>query len=161
MSLRTDDSDGSVTCSPVVHFSSAPSVVLFLEPIRLLLAVINRKTMWWTVIIGSGMLALLCVWLSRVEFAVMKQYVHSGGFPTGLVGLTGTQAQIDAAASAFKVFHQSRPVDGAQAGAYNVDHTSLLYVLDRQWRTRAAIDSVHASQTEIAQCIAAGLERRG
>lgn len=93
--------------------------------------------------------------------AVMRQYVHSGGFPAGLIGLTGTQAQIDAAATAFKVFHQNRPVEGAPGDVYNVDHSSLLYVMDKQWRTRAVINSVHATPTEIAQCIAAGLERHG
>ena len=93
--------------------------------------------------------------------AILRQYVHSGGFPTGLVGLTGTQAQTDAAATAFKVFHQNRPIEGAPADTYNVDHSSLLYVLDKQWRTRAVINSVHASPSDIAQCIAAGLERGG
>jgi len=102
---------------------------------------------------------LITVDPARDTPAVLKQYVHSGGFPSGLVGLTGTQAQVDAAATAFKVFHQSRPIDGAPANAYNVDHSSLLYVLDRQWRTRAVINSVHASPGDIAQCIAAGLER--
>ena len=92
--------------------------------------------------------------------AVMRQYVHSGGFPAGLIGLTGSQAQVDAAANAFKVFHQNHPIEGAPADAYNVDHSSLLYVMDKQWRTRAVINSVHTSPADIAQCIAAGLERR-
>jgi protein SCO1/2 len=92
--------------------------------------------------------------------SVMRQYVHSGGFPSGLIGLTGTPAQVDAAAAAFKVFHQSRPPEAAQGGDYAVDHTSLLYVMDRGWRTRAIINSVHVRPNDIAQCIAAGLERR-
>jgi len=103
---------------------------------------------------------LISVDPARDTPAVLKQYVHSGGFPAGLVGLTGSQAEVDAAAAAFKVFHQTRPIEGAAANAYDVDHSSLLYVMDRAWRTRAVINSVHASPSEIAQCIAAGLERR-
>jgi protein SCO1/2 len=92
--------------------------------------------------------------------AVMKQYVHSGGFPPSLVGLTGTEQQVNAAAAAFKVYHQARPIEGAPADQYNVDHSSLLYVMDRRWRTRAVMNSKDASPTDIAQCIAAGLEHR-
>ncbi|MFT3726947.1 MAG: SCO family protein [Terricaulis sp.] len=104
---------------------------------------------------------LITVDPARDTPTVLKQYVHSGGFPAGLVGLTGSQAQVDAAAAAFKAFHQARPIEGAPADAYNVDHSSLLYVMDRHWRTRAIISSVHATPADIAQCIAAGLERRG
>jgi protein SCO1 len=91
--------------------------------------------------------------------AVLRQYVHSGGFPNGLVGLTGAQAQTDAAAQAFKVYHQAHPVAGASPDQYEVDHTSLLYVMDRSWRLRAAISTGEATPADIAQCIAAGLER--
>jgi hypothetical protein len=31
--------------------------------------------------------------------------------------------------------------------------------MDRRWRTRAIVSSVHATPNQIAQCIAAGLER--
>jgi len=93
--------------------------------------------------------------------AVLKSYVHSGGFPPGLVGLTGSATQVNAAMAAFKVYSERTSTEGAAADQYDFNHSSLLYVLDRHWRTRAIINSAHAKPADIAQCIAAGLERRG
>jgi protein SCO1/2 len=90
---------------------------------------------------------------------VMGAYVRTNGFPAGLVGLTGTPAQVDAAKSAFHVYSSRAPIEGAPADSYNVDHSSFLYVVDGAWRTRAIINSVTATPDQIGQCIAAGLER--
>jgi protein SCO1/2 len=104
---------------------------------------------------------------------VMGAYARTSGFPAGLIGLTGAPAQVDAAKSAFHVYASRAEIPGAGADVYNVDHSSLLYVVDGQWRTVAAIPTVRqadpvnpggapvpASPQEIAACIAAGLERR-
>ncbi|MEZ5971949.1 MAG: SCO family protein [Hyphomonadaceae bacterium] len=102
----------------------------------------------------------------------MHEYTHTQGFPPGLAGLTGTQAQVDAAAAAFQVHHSRSAIPGAPADEYNVDHSSLLYVVDGNWRTVSIIQTVNradpldpasplvpASPESIAACIAAGLER--
>lgn len=102
----------------------------------------------------------------------MREYTHTEGFPPGLVGLTGTRAQVDAAASAFQVYHAKAEIPGAAPDVYNVDHSSLLYVLDSNWRTVSAIQTmrredqmnpqspmVPAAPADIAACISAGLER--
>jgi protein SCO1/2 len=89
---------------------------------------------------------------------VMSAYVRTEGFPSGLIGLTGTREQVDAAKLAFHVYSTRVPIEGA--GAYNVDHSSFLYVLDGQWRTRAILNTVASTPQNMAQCIAAGLERR-
>ncbi|MEQ1820085.1 MAG: SCO family protein [Terricaulis sp.] len=102
----------------------------------------------------------------------MGEYTHTEGFPPGLVGLSGTRAQVDAAASAFQVHHSRSPIPGAPADTYNVDHSSLLYVLDRNWRTVSIIQTMNRADPlnpasplvpvtpeAIATCIAAGLER--
>ena len=89
---------------------------------------------------------------------VLKAYVHTEGFPEGLVGLTGTQAQIDAATRAFRVVAQRAPIEGAPADVYNVDHSSFLYLMDRAWRTRAIMPTQGATPQAIAACIAAGLQ---
>ncbi len=92
--------------------------------------------------------------------AVRGEYTHTNGFPAGLVGLTGSTAQVDAAKNAFRVYATRAPIEGAPANVYNVDHTSFLYVMDGRWRTRAIVNTAHATPAQIAQCIAAGLERR-
>jgi protein SCO1/2 len=89
---------------------------------------------------------------------VLGEYVRTNGFPAGLEGLTGTPAQVQAAEAAFRVYARRSSVQGAPASAYEVDHTSFLYVMDGAWRTRAVISSAEATPSEIAACIAAGLE---
>lgn len=102
----------------------------------------------------------------------MGEYTRTEGFPPGLVGLSGTREQVNAAASAFQVHHSKVEIPGAAADTYNVDHSSLLYVLDRNWRTVAIVQTMNradamdpssplvpASPETIAACIAAGLER--
>lgn len=102
----------------------------------------------------------------------MGEYAHTDGFPPGLVGLSGTVQQVNAAASAFQVHHSKAPIEGAPTDVYNVDHSSLLYVLDRNWRTVSIIQTMNRADPmdprsplvpvapeSIAACIAAGLER--
>jgi protein SCO1/2 len=106
--------------------------------------------------------------------ARMREYTHTDGFPQNLVGLTGSRAQIDAAASAFQVYHAKAAIPGAPADVYNVDHSSLLYIVDGNWRTVSALQTIRrenptdpqsplvpASPADIAACIAAGLDRAG
>jgi protein SCO1/2 len=88
----------------------------------------------------------------------MAAYVGTEGFPEGLVGLTGTPAQIDAAADAFRVVHRKAPVMGAPADVYNVDHTAFFYVVDGNWRTRAVMPSQGQTPEGLSACISAGLE---
>lgn len=104
--------------------------------------------------------------------ARMGEYAHTEGFPQGLVGLSGTVEQVNAAARVFQVHHSKSPIPGAAADEYNVDHSSMLYVLDRNWRTVSIIQTMNradpmnpqsplvpASPQDVAACIAAGLER--
>lgn len=91
---------------------------------------------------------------------VMGAYADTGGFPPGLIGLTGSRAQVDAAKASFHVYSARAEIPGAAGGAYNVDHSSFLYVMDGQWRTRSIVNTVRATPEQVAACIAAGLERR-
>jgi protein SCO1/2 len=90
--------------------------------------------------------------------AVMGAYVRTEGFPAGLVGLSGSRAQVADAMAAFHVYAMPRPVAGAPADVYNIDHSSFLYVLDGQWRTRAIVNTLEATPEDIARCIALGLD---
>ncbi len=113
---------------------------------------------------------LITVDPARDTPAVMGQYAATEGFPSGLVGLSGSDAQVTAAAQAFRVY-SSRGAANAD-GSYNVDHSSLLYVVDSQWRTVSIIPTmaradpsdprspmVPTPPAQLSACIAAGLER--
>lgn len=102
----------------------------------------------------------------------MGEYAQTQGFPSGLAGLSGSRAQIDAAAGVFRVHHAKVEIPGAPADTYNVDHSSLLYVVDGNWRTVSIVPTmsradpmdprsptVPIAPASIAACIAAGLER--
>ena len=59
--------------------------------------------------------------------AKLAEYVKS--FHPRLVGLTGSAEDIAAAAKAYRVYYKKIP-DPITPGAYSVDHTSFLYLMD-------------------------------
>jgi protein SCO1/2 len=61
---------------------------------------------------------------------LLKDYVTN--FGATFLGLTGTPEQVAAAAKAFRVYYQKVP--GKQGGPYLMDHSSIVYVLDRNGR---------------------------
>ena len=61
---------------------------------------------------------------------LMKGYVTNFG-PT-FIGLTGTPQQIAEVARAYRVYYQKVP--GKDGGPYLMDHSSILYLLDRNGR---------------------------
>jgi cytochrome oxidase Cu insertion factor (SCO1/SenC/PrrC family) len=61
----------------------------------------------------------------------LAQYVTAPAFPEGLVGLTGSPEQVRQAADAYRVWYQRAGDDGV-SGDYLVDHSSLIYLMDRQ-----------------------------
>ena len=66
--------------------------------------------------------------------AVLAQYVAS--FSPRLVGLTGSQAEVDAVAKAYRVYVKKVPDPKSTAG-YTMDHSSIIYVMgpDGAYRT--------------------------
>jgi len=60
----------------------------------------------------------------------LKQYVTANGFPDGLVGLTGTQDQVDVAKAAFKVYSQKVNTPDSAAD-YTVDHSDIIYFMNK------------------------------
>lgn len=63
--------------------------------------------------------------------AVMKDYVAA--FDPRLMGLTGTQAQIDAVAASYKVYHSKQEIKDSAMG-YVIDHSGWIYLMDEQDR---------------------------
>lgn len=85
---------------------------------------------------------------------LMSQYVQTEGFPAGLIGLTGSVEQVDAAKRAFQVYSGKVPIPNAPADVYNVDHSSIFYILDERGQTRAYMRSNGATPQSLAQCMA-------
>ena len=67
--------------------------------------------------------------------AALKSYLSS--FDPRIVGLTGTQDAVAAAEKAYRVYAQKVP--GANGG-YSMDHTAVVYLMDRGGRFAQAID---------------------
>jgi protein SCO1/2 len=61
--------------------------------------------------------------------AVMKDYLSS--FDPHLRGATGDRAAVDAAEKAYRVYAKKVP---AENGDYSMDHTALVYLMDKQGR---------------------------
>jgi protein SCO1/2 len=62
-----------------------------------------------------------------------KLFNYMQNFRPDFIGLVGTQAQIDQVTSDFGIYYQLNTPD-AETGAYSVDHTASILVLDREGR---------------------------
>lgn len=60
--------------------------------------------------------------------AVMKEYVSN--FYPGMIGLTGTPAQIAAVAKEYRVYYAKAAEKGASKDDYTMDHSSIIYLMD-------------------------------
>lgn len=79
---------------------------------------------------------------------MLAAYIDSPAFPENLKGLTGTQEQVRAAADVYKIYF-ARVDDEASTGGYTMDHTSLIYFMDRQGEF-VDVFPHHATPAEIA-----------
>ncbi len=59
----------------------------------------------------------------------LKDYLSS--FDSNIRGLTGDPAAVAAAAKAYRVYYKKVPLEG---GDYTMDHTALVYLMDKQGR---------------------------
>jgi protein SCO1 len=79
----------------------------------------------------------------------LKSYLAS--FDPRIVGLTGSEAEIAAAAHALEAFYQR--VEGSSAGSYTFDHTLKVAFFDRYGLLAANIDLVRARHERIKQLL--------
>ncbi len=61
---------------------------------------------------------------------ILKDYLSN--FDERIIGVTGTRDSIDAAMKSFRVY--ARKVPGSDANTYSMDHTALVYLMDKQGR---------------------------
>ena len=90
--------------------------------------------------LGAGASQIVPIFITvdpaRDTPAQMKQYLAS--FDPRFVGLTGSPAQIAAAANAYRVYY--RRVSGS-GGRYTMDHSSVIYLMARDGRYLGHFDS--------------------
>jgi protein SCO1/2 len=77
--------------------------------------------------------------------AVMKDYLSS--FDPHLMGATGDRKQIDAAEKAYRVYAKKVPT---KDGDYSMDHTALVYLMDKQGRFVAPFSLQRSPQAAAA-----------
>ena len=81
---------------------------------------------------------------------LLKGYVTN--FGSTFIGLTGTRDQVAAAARAYRVYFQKVP--GKDGSPYLMDHSSIVYLLDRNGRF-----VTHFTHEAKAEAIAAAVKR--
>ena len=77
--------------------------------------------------------------------AVMKDYLSN--FDPHLRGLTGDQATVDAAIKAYRVYAKKVPLDN---GDYTMDHTALVYLMDKDGHFIAPFNVNRTPEAEAA-----------
>ena len=65
----------------------------------------------------------------------LKDYLSSDGFPEGVIGLTGTPAQVRAAADAYRAVYQKV----GEGEAYTMNHSLTVYLMGPDGRMRSAL----------------------
>lgn len=78
--------------------------------------------------------------------AQLKTYLSSPAFPKGAIGLTGSAAQVAAAARAWRVYYR-KVGSGAD---YSMDHTAIVYLMDTKGRFSQPLDTA-APPAKIAE----------
>lgn len=88
---------------------------------------------------------------------VLKAYLERDAFPQDLLGLTGTEAEIAAAAEEF-IAQYERIEQPDSLAEYTMDHTSLLYLMDENWKLKTFFAEADATPTYVAECLAQHLD---
>ena len=65
----------------------------------------------------------------------LKDYLSSDGFPEGVIGLTGTPAQVRAAANAYRAVYQKV----GEGEAYTMNHSLTIYLMGPDGRLRSPL----------------------
>ena len=81
----------------------------------------------------------------------LASYVNTPAFPPGLVGLTGSEADIRAAADEFMADY-ARVEQPESLAEYTMDHTGLIYVMDADWSLKTFFTHEDTPET-ISACL--------
>ena len=86
----------------------------------------------------------------------LAKYVSTKAFPDNLQGLTGTPEEVRAAADAFLADYSKIQQSDSQ-GEYTMDHTSLLYLMNKDWQL-VTFFTHEDTEDSIAACLAEQLK---
>lgn len=81
----------------------------------------------------------------------LKTYIGNDAFPDRIVGLTGSDEQVAAAAGAF-VAAYAKVEDPSSAAGYTMDHSSIIYLMDEDWNLKTFFTH-EATATDISTCL--------
>ncbi len=82
----------------------------------------------------------------------LATYISTEAFPDRIVGLTGSQAQVRAAADAFLADY-SRIDQPDSLSDYTMSHTDLIYLMDENWKQKTFFTSTTTPE-DMARCMA-------
>jgi protein SCO1 len=83
----------------------------------------------------------------------LAQYIASNGFPSEIVGLTGTLEELEQVSKGFAAPF-SRVEDADSSAGYLMEHMAIVYLMDENWKL-ASFFPVGERPEAIAKCIAA------
>jgi protein SCO1/2 len=103
--------------------------------------------------VRAPMTAFISVDPGRDTPEALSRYIASKGFPSEIIGLTGSDDELQAAARAFAASYETVE-DPESAAGYLVNHTSIIYLMDENWK----LETFFTPETRpdaIARCIEA------
>jgi protein SCO1 len=78
--------------------------------------------------------------------SVLAEYMQA--FDPRILGLTGTLAEVDTAAKAYKAIYRKVPT---QAGDYTMEHTAIVYLMSKEGRMASSLDSHEPMETRLTK----------
>lgn len=75
---------------------------------------------------------------------VLSEYLQA--FDPRIIGLTGTEAEVDAAARAYKAYRRKVP---SGENNYTMDHTAIVYLMNREGRMANSLDGHKPRETRL------------
>ena len=97
--------------------------------------------------------ALISVDPERDTPEALGRYIASTGFPSDIVALTGDQNELKTAAAGFAASFERVEDPDSQSG-YLMNHTSIIYLMDEDWRLKTFF-TPDARPEDIARCLQA------
>jgi protein SCO1/2 len=83
----------------------------------------------------------------------MAQYIASNGFPSDIVGLTGTLEELQQVSDGFAAPF-SRVEDADSTAGYLMEHMAIVYLMDENWKLATFFPAGERPES-MAKCIAA------